>query len=91
MREMGPFYIPEKGSKVKMDSINVNLYGRAIEYETGHAPKWENGRCYHNNEELTEYNFKEDYCYFVGDNVLNSRDDRYFGLVPQLYVIGIVR
>ena len=31
------------------------------------------------------------YWYFLGgDNVLNSRDSRYFGLVPEDYIVGIV-
>ena len=92
MREMGPFYIPEKGARIRMDSVNVNLYGRAIEYETGHMPRWTDGKCMLGDDNVLDaYTFKEDYCYFVGDNVLNSRDSRYFGLVPELYVIGIVR
>jgi signal peptidase I len=40
--------------------------------------------------DLKNYEFKTDWYFFAGDNVLNSRDSRYFGLVPEEYIIGIV-
>lgn len=39
---------------------------------------------------LNEYTFKGNWYFLGGDNVLDSRDSRYFGLVPEEYIVGIV-
>ncbi|MDO5000179.1 MAG: S26 family signal peptidase [Bacteroidales bacterium] len=36
------------------------------------------------------YTFRQDWYFFVGDNVTNSRDSRFFGFVPADFVVGIV-
>ena len=88
MREMGPLYVPKEGTTVTMDQNNTIIYDKVIEYETGHKPIWEN-ECIHNGHHISEYTFKGNYYYLVGDNVLNSKDSRYFGFVPEEYIIGI--
>lgn len=32
----------------------------------------------------------KNYYFMAGDNVLNSHDSRYFGLVPEEYIVGVV-
>ena len=91
MKEMGPLVVPCKGMMITLDSISVRIYEKAIEYETGERPLWDGGRCLHAGQKLDSYTFAEDYCYFVGDNVPNSRDSRYFGFVPEDYVIGLIK
>ena len=52
-----------------------------------------NGFCYNTSYDgnvLQAYTFVHDYYYLIGDNVLNSKDSRYFGFVPELYIIGII-
>lgn len=88
MREMGPLYVPKEGTTVTMDQDNTIIYDKVIEYETGYKPIWESG-CIHNGHHISEYTFKGNYYYLVGDNVLNSKDSRYFGFVPEEYIIGI--
>jgi len=39
---------------------------------------------------LRHYTFKGNWYFLGGDNVLNSRDSRYFGLVPKEYIVGVV-
>ena len=78
IRDLGPFYIPHKGDVIALDSLNIVLYRNVIVFETGREPL-----C------GAEYHFRENYCFFGGDNVLNSRDSRYIGLVPESYVIGV--
>lgn len=39
---------------------------------------------------ISEYEFLSDWYFLGGDNVLNSKDSRYFGFVPDDYIIGKV-
>ncbi|MDO4843428.1 MAG: S26 family signal peptidase [Bacteroidales bacterium] len=48
------------------------------------------GRVSLDGKVLGEYTFKHNWYFLGGDNVLNSRDSRYFGLVPEEYIVGIV-
>lgn len=80
IQEFGPLYIPAKGDTLILDSLNVNLYGKEIEFETGIRPS--PGESFHV--------FKYNWYFFGGDNVLNSRDSRYIGLVPESFIVGIV-
>ena len=38
---------------------------------------------------ITEYQFKKDYYFAAGDNVVNSQDSRYWGLLPEQYIVGV--
>ena len=89
IKDFGPMYIPGKGDGVPMDKNTVRLYGRMIEYETGILPRVRKGRVYLGSQELREYVFMENWYFLGGDNVLNSKDSRYIGLVPEEYIVGI--
>ena len=39
---------------------------------------------------IDSYTFSKNYYFMAGDNVLNSHDSRYFGLVPEEYIVGVV-
>ena len=89
VRNFGPMYIPAAGSRVVIDTSSVNLYGRAIEYETGILPEIRDGEVYMAEDRINDYVFRTDWYFFGGDNVLNSKDSRYVGLVPEDYIVGI--
>ena len=72
-----------------IDTSSVALYSKIIEFETGQLPETRDGKVYIGGAEVSEYEFRKDYCFFGGDNVLNSRDSRYFGFVPEEYITGI--
>ena len=38
---------------------------------------------------IRTYRFKENYYFMVGDRVTNSRDSRYWGLLPEPYIVGV--
>ena len=90
IKDFGPMYIPGKGGKANIDTNSIKLYRRIIEYETGVLPKIRRGKVYLGGKELNEYEFSTDWYFFGGDNVMNSKDSRYIGLVPEDYIIGIV-
>lgn len=77
--DFGPLYIPAKGSTVVLDDITAPAYATAVEYETGRRPV-----------AGETHTFKGDWFFLGGDNVLNSRDSRYFGLVPAEFIVGRV-
>ena len=89
IRDFGPLYVPREGGRVAIDTSSVALYSKIIEFETGRLPETRDGKVYISGAEVSEYEFRKDYCFFGGDNVLNSRDSRYFGFVPEEYITGI--
>lgn len=86
----GPMTVPAKGMTVELDELNTILYSLVIRYETGHKPRWDGTRCLIDGKAVESYTFTGDYYYLVGDNVLNSKDSRFFGFVPELYIIGVI-
>ena len=83
-KDFGPIVVPRKGMAIALDSINWKHYERVIRWETGVTV----GEFTHSNSK--NYTFRQDWYFFVGDNVTNSRDSRFFGFVPADFVIGIV-
>lgn len=39
---------------------------------------------------LDEYTFRENYCFAAGDHAVNSQDSRYWGFLPEKFIVGIV-
>jgi signal peptidase I len=87
---LGPLYIPQKGSTVALDSINYAVYRLAIEFETDRLLTCQYGRIFLDNRELHEYTFQKNYYFMAGDNVIDSNDSRYWGYVPEEFIIGVV-
>lgn len=36
-----------------------------------------------------QYTFKHDYFFMAGDNVAQSNDSRYWGFVPDVFIVGV--
>ena len=80
----GPLYIPKAGDTIKMDRMAYVLYRQIIEWEQKQKLRIEGNEVF-----LGDNTFKTD-CYFVtGDNVLNSQDSRYWGLLPEPFILGV--
>lgn len=85
----GPFYLPKKGDVVKIDSKNFYFYYRAIlKYEENETFELRGSTPYLNGVAITEYQFKMDYYWMMGDNRDNSLDSRFFGYVPENHIVG---
>lgn len=80
IKNFGPLYIPEKGVTIEFDSIGRAIYGPVIQYETGSWPA----------DNMTRHTFKHDYYFAFGDNSMESQDSRYWGFIPEDFIIGIV-
>ena len=91
VKEFGPFLVPEVGDTVVMNHRNAILYGSAIERETGgRLTRNDDGTVSLNDSVIREYRFLHNYYFMTGDKVANSRDSRYWGLVPEDFIVGRV-
>lgn len=85
---MGPLVIPGKGTTIGLDYKNWLLYRRYIEWETKSKLIWQDSTAIINNIPIKSYTFTEDYCFAAGDHAIDSKDSRYFGLVPEKFIVG---
>ena len=84
----GPIYIPKKGVTVKLDETTIPFYEQIIRrYENNDLTIFGND-IYVNGKKVTEYTFKQDYYWMMGDNRHNSLDARNWGYVPFDHVVG---
>lgn len=88
IRYMGPFVIPGKGTEIALDYRNWLLYHRYIEWETGEKLFWQDSVAIVGDKQIKMYKFTENYCFAAGDHVIDSKDSRYFGLVPEKFIVG---
>lgn len=89
IKDYGPLYIPAKGDRIPLDTTAAKLYASQIEFETGFFPEITKDGVRLDGRPMTEYEFASDWYFFGGDNVINSKDSRYIGLVPKDYIVGV--
>lgn len=86
----GPLQIPKAGMTLKIDTGNICLYEKILStYDNGiHHITKQNGKVLYDGNPITEYTFKQDYYWMMGDNRHNSADSRSWGFVPFDHVVG---
>ncbi len=84
----GPLFIPYKGYTVKLDDTAWTLYKRTITMYEGRKLERVNGKFLLDGAEVTEYTFRMDYYFMMGDNRHNSLDSRFWGFVPEDHIVG---
>lgn len=92
IKNFGPIYVPRKGDLIQMTPYEATLYKYVIEWEQGRKLKidWKRDCVYIEHNQIMKYKFKHNYYFMIGDNVENSVDSRYWGFVPEEFIIGVV-
>ncbi|MFD2824283.1 signal peptidase I [Lacinutrix iliipiscaria] len=84
----GPLYIPKAGATIDLNLDVLPLYKRVITDYENNTLQIKGNQIFINGELATNYTFKKDYYWLMGDNRHNSQDARSWGFVPFDHVVG---
>lgn len=88
--EMKELYIPKANDTIELDTSNYENYYKCIEYETGSTmSRSQDGRIYLADTLLASYCFRHNYYFMRGDNAGDSYDSRYWGILPDDFILGV--
>lgn len=91
IRDMGPYYIPKEGESICMNHINYRLYKPVIEWEQQQPLREVNDMTFTlGGKQIVQYTFQKNYYFVGGDRMENSKDSRYWGVLPEEYIVGRV-
>ena len=88
--EFGPLYIPRQGDNLPMNRKHALLYKHPIEWEQKKKLRMKGDSVWISDSLINSYRFRESYYFMAGDKALNSRDSRYWGLLPETFIVGRV-
>lgn len=92
VKRWGPVYVPRRGDIVPLTPLTATCLRQIVEWERGGPLRidWERGEVRDSiGRLLRAHEFLHNYYFMAGDNVCDSNDSRYWGLVPEEYIIGV--
>ncbi len=85
----GPLWIPKKDATIAINEETIDKYGGTIvDYEGLKNVTIEGQQLLIDGQAVSEYTFKQNYYFMIGDNRHNSLDSRFWGFVPENHVVG---
>ncbi|MFG6398338.1 MAG: signal peptidase I [Parabacteroides distasonis] len=78
VKNCGPLYLPRNGDVIDMNRENISIYRKLIEWETGQKL----------DPRIVSYTFQKNYYFVAGDRIEDSQDSRYWGLLPEEFIVG---
>ncbi|AFM04349.1 signal peptidase I [Bernardetia litoralis DSM 6794] len=85
----GTLKVPNEGWKMPVNPQNLALYGKYIkDYEGNDNVEINDGKLILDGNEISEYVFKQNYYFMMGDNRHSSADSRFWGFVPEDHIVG---
>lgn len=88
IHDFGPLYVPRKGDRIPLDKQSFALYHRLIAWEQQLPVAYRDSSVYIGGKAQRSYSFVKNYYFMAGDNGLNSKDSRYWGLLPEEFIVG---
>jgi signal peptidase I len=84
----GPLVIPKKGVTINISLDNLSIYSRLINHYDRNKLEVKDSVIYINDKPATQYTFKQDYYFMMGDSRHNSADSRFWGFTPEDHIVG---
>lgn len=88
IKDFGKLYIPKAGDSIRMDRERFCLYRKLIEWEQKGTLQYRDSAVYLDGKPIEGYRFCKSYYFMGGDRCINSQDSRYWGLLPEEYIVG---
>lgn len=84
-------YLPCAGDELSIDSLNYGDYRKCIEYETGNRLTRTGNVISLGDSIIQTYRFSRNYYFMRGDNAADSYDSRFWGILPEDFILGVGR
>jgi signal peptidase I len=86
----GRLYIPKKKDTLSIDKFNISLYKKLISAYENNSLEIKGDTILVNGVPTKKYIVKQNYYFVMGDNRDNALDSRYWGFLPERFIIGKV-